>query len=164
MLRVYYAGPIGGLEASEVRARYKHLDDLVSEGSPQIWLPPLWETVEVIYPVASAELAEQGRLSGKGREDIPSITGKAITTRDKWWLISSDVLLADLRHNKDTASIGTIFELSWAKDHDLHVVAIMDKDNPGVYDHPFVQHHIDVILPTPEEAVEYLRMLVKGKL
>lgn len=92
-----------------------------------------------------------------GYKDTPMSTNSAIKGRDKWMVLNSDIVYFDFtRKDIDLSrvSIGSMFEIAWAEDHDKQVILVMDKNN--VHQHCFPLECATLIFETTEEAKEYL--------
>lgn len=82
----------------------------------------------------------------------PTLSDQALVNRDKLDVLNSDIVLVNFMEATER-SIGTIFEIAWAEDHNKLVVVAMPQDN--VHDHAFIRVPA-VIFETLEEAVRYI--------
>ena len=73
----------------------------------------------------------------------------------------ADIVLADLS-NADRISIGTMMEIAWAAYLNKQVIVVMGETNP--HRHAFVLEAATIILPTVEDAYDYLKALAEGAL
>ena len=83
----------------------------------------------------------------------PTLSDKALKDRDKLDVLNSDIVLVNLLDAK-RVSIGTMFEVAWAEDHNKLVVAMLSKDDT-VHDHAFIRESA-VVFHSLDEAVRYV--------
>jgi nucleoside 2-deoxyribosyltransferase len=141
--KVYLAGPITGLTFNEAQdwrdaAVQRFKDNGIIAYSPLR---------------AKDYLKKYATLSGTGEEyanENVMSTQKAVVCRDKWDATRCDLLFVNLLGAK-TVSIGTMFELAWAYDHQIPIVCAIEKGN--IHDHMFVREVIAFPLPTLEAAL-----------
>ena len=82
----------------------------------------------------------------------PTLSDKALLRRDKLDVLSSNIVLVNLTDTQQV-SIGTMFEIAWAEDHNKLVIVALPKDSP-FHNHAFVRESA-VIFSTLDEAVRY---------
>jgi hypothetical protein len=87
--------------------------------------------------------------------------GDVIVPRDKYDVTRSDVILFNFldapkvkERGGEGVSIGTIFELAWAREYGKFSLVVMQPGNPN--DHEFVRKHSSLIVPDLGEAYAYL--------
>jgi len=91
-------------------------------------------------------------------------TNHAIYNRDKWMVMQSDVLYANLLNKTDgpgIVSIGSMFELAWGSYLHKQNVVVMEKEN--IHRHAFVLEASTIIFETELEALDYLECLAAKK-
>ena len=87
----------------------------------------------------------------------PLSNDRAIFSRDKYDVLSSDVILVNLLGAKKV-SIGTMYEMAWANQQQIPIVCIMDENN--VHDHPFVRESMNFRVSSLGEAVELVARIL----
>lgn len=87
----------------------------------------------------------------------PTLTDRAIVSRDRYDVITSDVLLVNLLGAKEK-SIGTMFEMAWAYEKRIPIVCIIEENN--IHDHPFVRESIDYRVDNLNDAVEMIHRIL----
>ena len=80
------------------------------------------------------------------------LSDKALVNRDHSDVVAADIVLVNLLP-AERVSIGTMFELAWAKAYQKIVVIVMEPGN--IHDHPFVRE-AGVIFDDLERAVDYI--------
>lgn len=90
----------------------------------------------------------------------PRISGPSVTRRDFISVSNSHLILVNPKKHGDRAPIGSFFELGWAWERHLPVVAFIDpKDEETTrlckY-HPFLSDTISDTFPSLEDACEYI--------
>jgi len=91
----------------------------------------------------------------------PESTNHAIFERDRWMTENCDVFITYLA-NAQIVSIGSMMELAWASLLGKHTIVVIDKEN--IHEHAFVLEAADLVLPTYEEAMKYLRSFISQEL
>lgn len=87
----------------------------------------------------------------------PLRTSKAITTRDRFDLLHSDVMFVNFM-GTTRASIGTCIEFGWADAHRIPVVVAME---PGsIHDHGMIREITGFIGSSLEEAIEITKSIL----
>lgn len=146
--QIYLACPISGLAFDEVEAKYAEK------------VKRLEKYYDVVIPiVANGCLRGEGSLKAYGFTH-PVVSDHAIVERDRWMVVTSELMLADLTH-ADRVSIGTMMELAWAHDHGLHTVTVMEPGN--IHEHAFVFEASDVVFSNLEDALDYLISIAIGR-
>lgn len=141
MMRVYLAGPIGGIS-------YKGATDWRQYATDRL----LDLGVKAHSPMRDTEQFRNRRkmpLTG----DFPLAQDRGITLRDKFDVMRSDALLVNLV-GADAVSRGTMIELGWADAYNKPLVTAMEQGN--CHDHPMVRETGGIIVPTLDEAIETL--------
>lgn len=80
----------------------------------------------------------------------PLITAHGITKRDRWDVLSSDLILVNFIGAKKV-SIGTVMEIAWADAWNKYTIIAMEEDN--IHQHGMVNESVGIIVPTFEEAL-----------
>lgn len=153
-MKVYLAGPISGKSFDEVVGRYNekrmYLEDF---------------GYEVLSPMTAKGGLRNIQDFGSTQEHYPAspfATNHAIFARDKWMVAQADIVIADLSNSGDRISIGTMMEIAWANYLNKQIVLIMGTDN--LHYHAFVLEAATIILPTWDDARDYLKALAEGAL
>lgn len=148
-MKVYLAGPISGKGYDEVVEAYKIKSDTLKNMGYEILCPM----------TGKSYLRNEVNLKEKDYT-FPVSTNHAIFERDKFFVSSCDIVLADLSNSGDRVSIGTMMELAWASMLGKHTVIILPKEN--IHRHAFVLESADIVFETLEEAYKYLNDLILG--
>jgi nucleoside 2-deoxyribosyltransferase len=148
MKRVYCAGPISGKNLGEMyRAFTKRAEVLQGMG------------FEVLHPfLGMDELNIDEVAKAKGYED-PIACDRAIFGRDRWMIKQADILFADLTNAKTKVSIGTTMELAWGYEREEVLVIVAGLNTGDAMDHAFVHEAADLVFPTYENALAFLKHL-----
>ena len=150
-MNIYFARPITGLDYETVANSYEDTKDVLQGYG---------------YGHVYHAFCAKGHLKNEtcfkaDRYEDPLTCNHAITLRDRWMVLQSDVLYLNIV-GATRVSIGSIMELAWAFDHGKHCVVAMEKDNP--HRHAFVLEAAHVVFETDSEALDYLKKLVVNEL
>jgi nucleoside 2-deoxyribosyltransferase len=86
-------------------------------------------------------------------------TAKDIVARDRRDVREADVILVHLSDfGSDRPLIGTLCELAWAWEQRTPVVAIADKDDYVMRNHPFISEFVSHYVETEKEAIDHLNL------
>lgn len=97
-------------------------------------------------------------LHKKGFEGNVMSTQRGITTRDRWDVRTSDVIIMNLLNAK-TASIGCSMEVAWADMLGIPVILIIEKDgNP--HEHAMLLQCVGYRVETVDQAIEVARKVL----
>jgi len=147
-LSIYLAHPISGLSADEVFAYYDRTTVMLSSLGYTVSSPMFGKD----------SLRCEMKFRSVGYEGNPATTNHSILRRDRWMVMSSDIVYVNL--DKATApSIGCVSELTWAYESDT-TYSIVSMPKNGPHDHAFVLELADTIFPSSDEALNYLRMFI----
>jgi nucleoside 2-deoxyribosyltransferase len=149
MLKIYLAHPISGLSFDEVVAYY-----MVTKQSLSLHY-------DVFYPMIGKGYLRTEKTLKAGGYQKPLSTNHAILGRDRWMVQTCDIVYVDFT-GSEVASIGCVMELAFAKAYGKHVIAVIPETN--VHNHAFVLECADVVFPTHEEAIEYLKTLSERRI
>ena len=143
MPKVYLAGPIAGYTWEEATAWRHEAERLLPE-------------CECLSPL-------RGKGFLKNRKSLPDAdpyhalsSQHAIVIRDRWDVRNADAIIANFQGARHV-SIGTCFELAWAKDQGTPVIVVMDKE--GLHDHAFIKEAAYLVVDNLEHAVSGVRLL-----
>jgi hypothetical protein len=81
------------------------------------------------------------------------MSDKAFVQRDKLDVLACDIVLANFM-DATKVSIGSLYELAWAEDHNKVVVVAMNKEDK-LYNHPFIRETC-IVFNTLEDSVDYI--------
>lgn len=138
--RVYLAGPIKGLTYGESTDwRVTVAEELTERG------------IQVYSPMRGKEYLAQEKGPLKDTYDSVLSNQRAIFDRDKFDVHRADVLLVNLL-DAPAVSIGTMFEVAWAKQADIPVVLVIE-DAGNLHDHAFVRESASFRVNTLQQAV-----------
>ncbi len=147
-MKVYLAGPITGLswgEATDWRAGVA--EELAKFG------------LEGYSPLRGKDYLNREKDIAPWYNDRPMSTPKGLVTRDRFDVVSSNVIIANFL-TADRISIGTCMEIAWADAERIPIISVMEEDN--VHIHPFIMELSGYIVPDLDEAVDItVRMLTQ---
>ena len=152
--KIYLAGPMGHLTAedangwrNDVTAFMETLKDPTSGRRAYYVLNPL-----------------RGRSFLTGMQDskvFPVVDvhgdgwGREVVRRDLYDVLRADVVLFNFEvAGVKSVSIGSMFELAWARAHTKFALVVMKDGN--LHDHCFVRDAASFIVPTLSDALDYL--------
>lgn len=146
---VYLAGPITGLDhAGATDWRKDVAADLASAG------------IKGFSPMRGKDyLAGLGQLSGHGREyfDLNIMSQpRSVMTRDRFDATRCDAILVNFV-GATRVSIGTVMEIAWGDLRRTPIVVASDND---VHDHMMINEAVGFKLPTLEEAVHVIKVML----
>jgi nucleoside 2-deoxyribosyltransferase len=151
MLHCYLAGPITGLSyhgCTEWRDGAKRV--LEESGYYKAYSPMRGK--EFLKRKRKLKAHPQDNIHEGDRLGVSS--DQAIYRRDKRDVERADVVLFHLG-GAETVSIGTMFELAWAELLGKFCLVVMENKG-NCHDHAFVTQAASLVVPTLEDAVEYL--------
>lgn len=140
MKKVYLCGPISGLTYDQATVERERVVDLFREHGVEA-LSPMRGKISYVEKRSDA-------LKSRGYQDVAR-SDKAIVSRDRFDVMSSDLIFADLR-GASKVSIGSMVEYGWADAYRKPVVTIMEEDN--VHQHAFVLQLSTYVTDDFEEA------------
>ena len=152
-MKIYVAHQITGLTFDEVVDYYNRMYILLGNTYGY----------EVLYPMTAKGFLrtdENERFKPKDYHQ-PVATNHAIVERDKWMVEQCDVLYCDFT-GADRTLIGCIFELAWAQLLGKHTVTVIPEGN--IHQHAFMLEASDICFTNTEDALEYLKYLIIGKI
>jgi nucleoside 2-deoxyribosyltransferase len=144
--KVYLSGPIKGLsynhavEWREYAKRY--LED---------------NNIKGVSPMRGKEYLE-GTKSLDSEKD-PNVLGsdRSLWCRDYNDVHTADVLLVNLE-DSNGVSIGTVFEIAWAKEMKKPVIVVMPQNN--IHNHPFIREATSLFFTDLDDALAYVVYLL----
>lgn len=147
-MRIYLAGPIGGLTPPQV---FDHFESLAAKLRPYY---------EVLHPMLGKGHFRQSPATfvTEGYTH-PVSNNHSITRRDLWCVQQANIVLADFSRTPDAVTIGTCIELGWGYAFHKHTLAVLDLSVPNVHQHAFILECADIVWPTMAQAVAYLIQL-----
>jgi nucleoside 2-deoxyribosyltransferase len=150
-LMVYLAGPITGLSYKGCTGwRQQVKKELEESGHYKAYSPMRGK--EFLSRKRKLKAHPQDNTPGGDRLGISS--DQAIYRRDKCDVERADIVIFNLAQ-AETVSIGTMFELAWAEKLGKICLVIME-DKGNCHDHAFVTQAASLVVPTLEDAMEYL--------
>lgn len=149
-MKIYLAHPISGLSYEEV---VKYYQDTTAE------LKALG--YDVLCPMTGkGYLRTEIKFKAEGYGN-PVSTNHAIFERDHWMVTQSDVVFVNLSGTQ-IVSIGSVMELAWAAEQGKQTIVVMEPGN--IHRHAFVLEAADIVFDTYEEAMNYLAVLISGRI
>ncbi len=132
---VYLSGPMGGCSFKEMSAWRDYVSDSLNSG-----------TLKCVSPVRSF-----------GEGIVPVETPKWVNRRDYFDCVSAQCVLVNFKGMK-TLSIGTIMEIAWAYQKQIHIVCVCDPDGPQT--HPMLKDSITHEVSTLDEGILAVKELL----
>lgn len=143
MLKIYLSGPIIGTFFNEAKSWRTDVGEYLNKHG-----------FGVLDPLRGTELLlDNKKIIDSAPISDPSLSDKAFVQRDKLDVLACDILLANFME-ATKVSIGSLFELAWAEDHNKVVVVAMKK-NDLLYNHPFIRETC-IVFNTLNDAVDYI--------
>lgn len=146
--KVYLAGSISGL----------------SFGTANEWRE-LAQRKLALYGITGASplrgkdhLKDETVLHKQGYNKNVMSTNRGITTRDRWDVMTSDVVIMNLHGAKDV-SIGSVMEIAWADLLKKPVILIMEKEG-NIHEHCMLTECVQFRVETVDEAIEVARKIL----
>lgn len=124
--KLYLSGPIAGLSFDDAEDWRQHVIKTID---PRIICYSPLRAKEFLRELETIEPDNVARF------DSPFVTDSAITTRDRFDCMGSDLMLVNLM-GAERISVGTMIELGWADAARVPVVLAMEKGN--AHEHPIV--------------------------
>ena len=149
MKTIYLVGPISGCS-------YKGCAEW-----REVLTPELEELgFNVFSPIhGEVHLRRKKNISSFGTDEV--LTSHAIVARDKFYVMSSDILLVNFL-GAQRVSIGSIMEMGWAYMSNKLIITVMEKTK-NLHDHAFIREVTTLMCPSLEEAKYQLAFMFKGK-
>jgi nucleoside 2-deoxyribosyltransferase len=132
---VYLSGPMGGCSFKEMAAWRNYVADRLNSG-----------TLTCILPTRSF-----------AKDFKPVETDKWINRRDYFDCVRSQCILVNFLGMKEV-SIGTIMEIAWAYQKQIHIVCVCDSDGPQ--NHPMLADSITHTVKTLDEGIAAVKELL----
>ena len=149
MMIVYLAGPITGKTyagATDWRHDFGLILPKIIKLSPMRGKDYLKELVDDVMPNA---------VNGSNPRQLMS-TPRAVFSRDLFDIRRSDAIVANFLHSTER-SIGTVFELGYARSLGKLIIVVMDEQN--VHEHAFIREAASFVVPTLKDAEDLLEQL-----
>lgn len=147
---VYCARQITGCSYDEVVDYYEDTRDILQDMGYEVF----------VALCGKSYLRNEREFAATGYKQ-PLSTDHAIFQRDWWMCRKCDILLVNLL-GATTVSIGTVMEMAWAADHGKHVILVMEENN--IHNHAFVKEAASVVYNKFEDALDYLKKLIRMEL
>jgi nucleoside 2-deoxyribosyltransferase len=145
---VYLAGPIKGLSYAGATDWREHVANRLFN-NPRI---------QTLSPMRYKAILETTKvLPDSSENEAPLLSDKGVTTRDRWDVMRSDLVLMNLAGAK-AVSIGTMIEVGWADAFRKPIVAVMTPDD--IHWHGMVRQCAGFIVPTLNEAIDIVNALL----
>jgi nucleoside 2-deoxyribosyltransferase len=145
MYHVYLAGPIKGL-AYEDSVFWRDVIKAVLFDTP----------IKTLSPMRDKEFLT-GQVINAAYPESPLGSAEAITARDRYDVMRSDVILVNLWGAKEV-SIGTVMEIAWADMLRKPVVLVIDKGN--VHNHPMLLECCPFVAEDLDTSVKLVKSIL----
>ena len=154
-MRVYLAGPIGGLTYAGCTGWRDYALKFLAENGIK-GLDPM-RAKSFLKPIATDR---PFTCNGDNYAiQSPLSSNRGITTRDRWDATRCDVLLANFLGCKQ-ASLGTAMEIAWADAKRIPIVAVIEKDDP-YHNHGMILDCLGYRVETLEEALHIIVAILR---
>jgi nucleoside 2-deoxyribosyltransferase len=155
IFRVYLAGAITGMTFEECTKWRKYVEAQLVEVGIQA-LSPMRGKDFILKRMAAGEVLAQ-------TYDAPMSVAKAIVARDRFDVMSADVVLFNFL-GAEKVSIGTCVEVGWADAFRKLSVVVMEKPKEvtsgvNVHDHVFITETAGYRVETLDEAIAIIKIL-----
>jgi nucleoside 2-deoxyribosyltransferase len=147
-LNIYIVHPISGCTGEEVVKYYDDMIEVLKDFGYNTFSPM----------TGKRQMRTELEFKATGYDNCPITSNHAIIERDRWMVSKADVVFANLT-KAGRVSIGSCFELAWAHDKGKHTVVVMEEKN--IHRHAFVIESADIVFTTEEDALAYLKELIK---
>lgn len=155
--KLYMCGPITGLTYNESLEYRKHLEERLQDLG-----------FETFCPMRGKAFLEQDMGNKKlpnsfahtKNSHLPFVNEQSIFMRDRFDVLNSDMIIANflpvetVEIENQIVSIGSVFEIAWAMDYNIPVIAIMTKNN--IHQHLFIRRACMEIVPDLETAINVI--------
>ena len=140
---IYVASAMTGFTYQETKQRFLPIVNKLRSYGFTVLHPLLWEK----------EQKNNTKISAFCKKETKENNNHAITTRDRWMVMQSDIVFMDLSGTTQV-SIGCMGELAWGRAYNKHTIVIMEAGN--CHEHAFVFDNANVVFRHIEDALEYL--------
>ena len=148
-MKIYLAHPISGMTSDAILDYYGNIVKRL-ENMYECFYPMIGKGYFRNDPKYKGEpLATNGFTN-------PVSTNHAIVERDLWMVNQADIVFVDFS-KADRVSIGCCMELAWASLLRKHTIVVLD--DKDIHKHAFILDCSDIIFPTVEDAMIYLKKL-----
>lgn len=141
-ISVYLSGPVTNRNYKQASTWRKHAATRLRDAG-----------FRVLDPLRGHSFSSRRKKIRNLAEENPVVSDRALKARDKLDCLASDIVLCNFME-ADRVSVGSIFEIAWAEDHNKLVVMAIPK-NDRFHDHPFTRESA-VIFHDFEEALQYV--------
>jgi len=159
MYTIYLAGYISGKKIKEcmawrkeIREKYDHWKEKSNVDITEVGFKDnkSWER----YPICWLDPLNGQQFESIDKEGLhSSVPGTALVNRDYWCVKKSDLLIVNLDTFGCTRPLtGTIYELAWAWEFKIPVIAIKGEDHYN--DHPFLKDTVKIWVNSIEELID----------
>lgn len=131
MKTIYLSGPISGLHYDEAARGWRQEAGRIFREAGAVVLDPT---------ALETEHGEGVPIDPLGKTDSVMLNWKSITTKDRFYIQQSDLVLLNLL-GSSRVSIGSMIELGWADLLRKPVILIMEPEN-NLHDHAMVREMI----------------------
>lgn len=153
MTRVYLAGPITGLSYEEAR-----------NGWRKDFAALLHKKIEPLSPMRQeGHLAEIKNISSHGYENNPLSSSRGIIAKDCLDVDRADLVVFNFL-GAQRVSIGSVWEMGYAKAKGKPLVLILKKAAHNPHDHLFITDTADFVCETIAEAAQITNALLTSGL
>jgi len=132
---VYLSGPMGGCSFHEMADWRAYVEERLNSS-----------TLKCLVPTRSFTATS-----------VPVETDKWINRRDYFDCVRSQCILVNFKGMKNI-SIGTIMEIAWAYQKQIHIVCVTDPDGPQ--NHPMVKDSITHEVSSLDEGIAAVKELL----
>jgi len=146
--KLYLFGPITGL-TYEGCSSWRHF----------VWSElPRYDCIDPLRgcTISDSDAEMLATYEGNNWKKRTIASSRAITAQSRWDVQRADLLLGTLQ-GSTRVSIGSCFELAWARDARVPVICAMDTT---YHDHPMIKESVTHPVDTLEQAIEIAKALL----
>lgn len=117
-----------------------------------------YDMIETVSPLRHKVLPDEGPIPDSDESD-PLNSRRGIYARCRADVLRSDLVLANFAYAQTRVSIGTVMEVTWAKEWDIPVIAFIDSSNksyPNPHWHNMLRETFDFVVPTLSQALDLI--------
>lgn len=139
MKQLYLAGPITGLSYVKATDWRQYISDRLPN------------YIVAVSPMRGKQYLDKEQVIAASYENIPLSCQKGITCRDRYSVMTCDMLFVNLL-GATTISIGTVMEIGWADMLRKPIVLVMEKKG-NIHEHPIIKESVGFWVDNLDEGI-----------
>lgn len=141
-MKVYLAGPITGESYKSATDWRQYMIDYLPNG------------ITALSPLRGKYYLEKFKDIADSYENISLSSSRGITTRDRFDVMSSDVIFVNLLGAK-SVSIGTVMEIAWADILRKPIILVME-DESNIHEHAMIREVVGFRVNNIDDGIKIL--------